>query len=76
METTSAIMSVFIMFPTLREGVMNYTDGETVAMKIHSHALMVVCLIVFSIRDLLRTIHPAGNGAWYSPSNNDSSPKK
>ncbi|MDD1696922.1 MAG: hypothetical protein LUQ36_01015 [Methanoregula sp.] len=74
METTSAIMSVFIRFPILRERVMNHTDGETVAMKIHSHTLTVVCLIVFSIRDLLKTINPAGNGAWYFPSNNDSLP--
>lgn len=75
METTSAIMSVFIMFPNLQEGVMNYIHGETVAIKIHSHTLTVVCLILSSIWDLLRTGNPAGNGTWYFPWNNDGVPK-
>jgi hypothetical protein len=64
------------MFPTLQEWVMNYPDGEADAIKTHSHAPTVGCQTVVPIRDLLRTIHPAGNVAWYFLSNNDNLPKK
>ena len=66
MQTNSTIVSVFILFPVLQEGIMNCADGETLVIKILSLAFTVVCLILFSIWYLLQTIDPAGNVAWYS----------
>jgi hypothetical protein len=69
MQTNSTIVSVFILFPALQGRVIHCADGETLATKILSLAFTVVCLILFSIRNLLKTIDPAGNVAWYFPSN-------
>jgi len=66
MQTNSTIMSVFILFPLLQEGIMNCADGETLVIKILSLAFTVVCLILFSIWYLLQTNDPAGNVAWHS----------
>jgi hypothetical protein len=68
MQTNSTIVSVFILFPALQGGVIHCADGETLATKILSLAFTVVCLILFSIWDLLRTIDPAGTVAGYFPS--------
>ena len=38
MQTNSTIVSVFILFPVLQEGVMNCADGETLVIKILSFA--------------------------------------
>jgi hypothetical protein len=69
MQTNSTIVSVFKLFPTLQGGVMNCADGETLATKSLPDAFTVVLLILFSFWHLLRTIDPAGNVAWYFPSN-------
>ena len=61
MQTNSTIVSVFILFPVLQEGVMNCADGETLVIKILSLAFTVVCLILFSIWHHLQTSDPAGN---------------
>jgi hypothetical protein len=66
MQTNSTIVSVFILFPVLQEGIMNGADGETLVIKILSLAFTVVCLILFSIWYLLQTNDPAGNVAWHS----------
>jgi len=52
---------------TLQGEVKNSADGEIPVKKIF--AFTVVCLILSSIRNLLKTIDPAGNAAWYLPSN-------
>ena len=64
MQTNSTIVSVFILFPVLQEGVMNCADRETFVTKILSLAFTIVCLILFSIWHHLQTINPAGNVAW------------
>jgi hypothetical protein len=69
MQTNSTIVSVFILFPALQGGVIHCADGETLATKILSFAITVVCLILFSTGYLLQTIDPAGTMAWYFPLN-------
>ena len=66
MQKNSTIVSVFILFLVLQEGIINCADGETLVMKILSLAFTVVCLILFSIWDLVQTNDPAGNVAWHS----------
>ena len=66
MQTNSTIVSVFILFPVLQEGLMNCADGETLVIKILSLAFNVICLVLFSIGHHLLTINLAANVAWHS----------
>jgi|APHig6443717497_1056834.scaffolds.fasta_scaffold354310_2 hypothetical protein len=69
MQTNSTIVSVFILFPVLQEGVMNCADRESLVIKNLSLAFNLVCLILFSIWHHLLTINLAANVAWYFPLN-------
>jgi hypothetical protein len=61
MQKNFALVSVFILFAGLKGGIMNCTDGETLAIKILSFAFPVVCLILLTIRHSLPGNDPDGN---------------
>jgi hypothetical protein len=61
MQTNSAIMSVFILFPAGKGWVMNCADGETLVTKILAVPFTVVCLILFTIWHHLHNSDPTGN---------------